>query len=666
MRSARWAELCARYFRSAVPLHALALLLVCAAAYWSNLSHEFHLDSHPGLTGNSYVRSLRHVPQYFVDPLTLTSVRANGDYRPVLQSSYALNYALSGYEMWSWHLVQILLHAACAMGLYAWCRRLLPAWRPDDPPTVARHVPLLVGLVFALHPTASGVVNYLWARSSLLVAALLLPSVWLYMKPGGLAETRRARWGAYGLYALALWTKVEAVGALPVYFLYDAMLRPRHEGTHPAERATVLGDIWRALQRPTLLRMAPLMAITALYFVVRHQVMPDFLAEARHHADTTPWTYLLTQVTAWWHYVLRWFVPLGMVADDQSFAVVRSAAEPRFLLAVAGWLVVAVALRAVYPRRPEYAFLALSAWALVSPHSSVAPLAEMVNEHRPYLPMGVLSLAWLVPGFCVLLRQARGSSRGGARRAWAVAAVLVALLVVMGVATSQRNRVYRTEERYWLDVLEKAPSVRAYLNYGVLLLNRGQSRESLEYLQKSLELGPYWHLTHINLALAYQRLGQHDRARVHYDRAVVYDSYGDGARTYRGRYYLARQRYGLALEDFEAAQERAREQFPVYQGKATAYAGLGMWQECLRMTERCYRLDSRRCEQSIVEISRPFWLAVERFEAGLAYYRGLAELLPDRWWIHQNMGKLAAKLGRADEARQHLAEAARLRASQAR
>lgn len=37
--------------------------------------------------------------------------------RPILQTTFALNYAITGYQMWSWHLVQILVHTICVLGL---------------------------------------------------------------------------------------------------------------------------------------------------------------------------------------------------------------------------------------------------------------------------------------------------------------------------------------------------------------------------------------------------------------------------------------------------------------------------------------------------------------------------------------------------------------------
>ena len=89
--------------------HAALLAVVCLGIYSNNFHHDFQLDDSHVLLTNPSVRSLANIPKYFVDPSTFTSLRANVEYRPVLQATYALNYRMGGYNTWWWHLTQILL-----------------------------------------------------------------------------------------------------------------------------------------------------------------------------------------------------------------------------------------------------------------------------------------------------------------------------------------------------------------------------------------------------------------------------------------------------------------------------------------------------------------------------------------------------------------------------
>ena len=95
-------------------------------------------------------------------------------------------------------------------------------------------------------------------------------------------------------------------------------------------------------------------------------------------------------------------------------------------LAVSGGLVVATLLLTGWRTRPYPAFVAISALALLSPTSSVLPLAEMVNEHRPYMPLALLSIASTLG----LGRSASKLARRAQR--WALGGLLLGLPLLVG------------------------------------------------------------------------------------------------------------------------------------------------------------------------------------------------------------------------------------------
>jgi tetratricopeptide (TPR) repeat protein len=643
--------------RYPILLHAAVLTAAVFAVFSNNYRHDYPLDCGHLLLENSYVRSLKFIPQYFVDGRTLTSLPANADYRPVLQVTYAINYAISGYDTWSWHLTQILLHLVCVLGLYFLCRRILQQFHPDSPLLERANVPLVSALLFAVHPTTSGVINYLSARSSLLVAAFLLPSIVLYMRPRHHDSPSVTPVAAAVLYALALFSKIEAIGALPVYFFYDVVVTSQRRAKDTA--GTAAGDLWRdvaaTLGTPTLKRLWPFLVVTGLYLLCYRHAMTGYQQAARHAADMTSAAYLFTQTTAWWHYVLTWFAPVQLVADDLVYPIFRSLFAPEVLLAIAGWVLVAGLTRWLYPRYAYLAFVALSALALISPTSSIMPLAEMVNEHRPYLPLAILSLAWTIPASLFAFRAGRSNT---VARVSAVGGLTV-LLAAFFLLTFQRNRVFATEEAYYSDIIKKAPSTRAYVNYGLTFMRRGQNDEALKYYRLALDLAPNWHIIHINLGIVYQQLGDWERARYHLDRAVQTEQYSAQSLVYRGEYFLKRRDYAAAQRDFEASIPLSREMFAIYKGVATAAAGLGNWRTSLDYVALCRALDPQQTELQIASISAPFWEMPDRYQAGLNFYQEIDQILPGRWWVAQNIGDLAAKLGNSTLADQSFAEAKR-------
>ena len=160
-------------------------------------------------------------------------MREQVDYRPLLQVTYALNYAMGGYDTWWWHFTQILLHVLVGLGIYALCRRIITL----SGETAPDWIPLLAAVVFAIHPGASGVVNYLNARSTLLTDVFLLPALIAYMKPIEEDGYARPAWTTAAFFTLALFTKVEAVGALGAFLAYELWQRGQELGPAASLRA---------------------------------------------------------------------------------------------------------------------------------------------------------------------------------------------------------------------------------------------------------------------------------------------------------------------------------------------------------------------------------------------------------------------------------------------
>ncbi len=645
------------------PLHVLLLAAVSFGVYSNAFDHSFNLDSRHVALDNPSIRSLDNVPEFFVDPGTFSTLRSNVDYRPVLQASYALDHALGGYQMRQWHTTQVLLHLVCALGLYGLCRRVLRLALGAAAPEHAL-VALVAALVFAAHPANAGVVDYVSARSSLLTAAFLLPAVLAYTRRmGAEAEPAGALHDARGyrrpallaglLYGLALFTKIEAVACLGVFFLFDVWQTALRDGG----RRGFLGDVWRTLRGVAWLRLAPALVFTAGYFLVRREVMAPFeYEEARRIADVGVLDYLMTQTVALWHYVGRWFLAVELVADEALYPVSRSLAEPRVLLALGGWAVVATLLAAAWRTRPYLTVLGVSALALVSPTSSFLPLAEMVNEHRPYLPMALLSLVWTIPLGLFALRALRAP----AVRLGAVLGLGV-LVAGLGAGTLERNRAFLTRAAYWEDVLTKAPHHRAHVNYGLTFLEDGDHERAREHFLAALETAPYWHITHTNLGIVFDQLGDVVKAREHHDRAVDHDTFTGTALTHRGYFLLRRGEYAAAAADFRASMPRSLEHYQNWKGLAVAQAGLGDAQGCFEAIEECLAVEPERTKLDIVSVLQPYFADATRYEAGIEFLQRLDQRLPDEWWVHENIGTLATRLGRSELAAEARARAARLK-----
>src|SRR5438874_12392361 len=93
----------------------LALLGVgLAISYGNSFGIGFYFDDSYGIASNLAIRSLRNIPLVFTDPFTVTTMWENVDIRSYFVTTYANNYAISGHDPWTYHVLNLILHFIAA------------------------------------------------------------------------------------------------------------------------------------------------------------------------------------------------------------------------------------------------------------------------------------------------------------------------------------------------------------------------------------------------------------------------------------------------------------------------------------------------------------------------------------------------------------------------
>jgi len=151
---------------------------------------------------------------------------------------------------------------------------------------------------------------------------------------------------------------------------------------------------------------------------------------------------------------------------------------------------------------------------------------------------------------------------------------LIALLLAVSIA---RNAVWADDGRLWNDIIEKAPrKARAYNEYGLHVLDSGDPVGALKLLGKSLELNRYQPQIYVNIGLAYERMGQIEKAIAAYEMAIFIEP-GDPT-PYYNLGWLHYQRFkdrDRALEYFLKARDRNPSEPDVHQYLGKIYEEQG-------------------------------------------------------------------------------------------
>lgn len=78
----------------------LLVLAVAVVPHLNGLGGGFHYDDEHALVRNTHLRQLSAIPGFFLDSATFSAEPDMAMYRPLLQTTFALNYALTGYDAW--------------------------------------------------------------------------------------------------------------------------------------------------------------------------------------------------------------------------------------------------------------------------------------------------------------------------------------------------------------------------------------------------------------------------------------------------------------------------------------------------------------------------------------------------------------------------------------
>jgi tetratricopeptide (TPR) repeat protein len=168
-------------------------------------------------------------------PATFPDAVVTAGMRPLAVASFAVNGWLSGWGAWAFHLVNVLLHLSNAVLLYLFCRR---AFGKDN----GEAIPMVAGLVFAVHPMCTESVNYIVGRDGLLALACMLGAALAFLSASDFPSERQTRRYLLALaFFVAAWTSHGVALLLPVLVLIADWMRG---GAELRERKTWHGAFW--------------------------------------------------------------------------------------------------------------------------------------------------------------------------------------------------------------------------------------------------------------------------------------------------------------------------------------------------------------------------------------------------------------------------------------
>jgi len=487
-----------------------SVFAVAALVYANTVQNGFVLDDRRLVEHNPLIRGVEGIPILFRADYWAPKLQS-GLYRPLVMSSYALNYEVSGLDPAGYHAVNVLLHALVSALVAAFFLRV----SAHPAPAIA------AAFLFATHAIHTEAVANVVGRAELLMALLSMVALLAFMQSRAVSRPR-SNWlqaSALLAYFLALLAKESAVTLLGVFVLFDLMYGPGERLPFGPRLVRTFVAHWRSY--------ASFAALTGVYLGVRQLALPGGTLPPLLLVDN-PLAMLdmPSRVLAGLQVALRYlglaFWPLHL-SYDYSFdqiTLVTSLADFRAWAVLLAWGLVAAALIWAYRAAAEL-FFAMGFYVVTfSVVSNVlVPIGTILGERLLYLPSVGFCLALAL--FAWRLAQRLPLSPEAARAAFGAAFAIV--VVLHGARTTERNPDWRSQSRLYLHDVEVVPnSTKALGNAGAILVNQEKHEEALELLLRGLEIYPQNEKASMMAGFAYTALGRDDDAMHRYDDALHY------------------------------------------------------------------------------------------------------------------------------------------------
>lgn len=389
--------------------------------------------------------------------------------RPVAYISLALNYFFHGYELFGYHLVNILVHIGAGIFLYLFLNTTLSLPQARQEFRVAGWLPFTATLIWLVHPLHIQSVTYIIQRMNSLAAMFFILSMLLYARARlAKGKARQAVLFICSICsgALALGSK-ENAATLPLFILLYEWFFFQD-----------LSLAWLRKRLLPILGVALFLGCVAILFLGMHPLAS--ITNSYGIRDFNMLQRLLTEFRVVVFYVSLLLVPHpARLNMDHEFPISLSLLDPVSTILSLGVLLGLFSLAIILARRERLiAFCILWFLGNLVIESSVIGL-EIIFEHRTYLPsMMAILAAGLI---CKRILPQK----------WLQVLVAILVLVLFSTWTFQRNIVWQDEVTLRRDAVTKSPTKPRALAILANALERNQEFDEAEYFyNETLKLQP--------------------------------------------------------------------------------------------------------------------------------------------------------------------------------
>jgi len=475
------------------PIHCYIILaLFSFLAFYNTLGNDFVFDDESVVQNYAAIRDLSSIPKYFTAEEGFHKVIGNY-YRPVVYTTYTLDYYFWGLNPFGFHLTNNLINIIASLFLFAILFRLFAKYK------YGMSASLISALIFAAHPVHTEAVSWVSGRTDSLVTLFFFAAFYFYIV---YSESNEKKHFVFSMifYMLGLMSKEMIVTFPVIIILFDFLWQKKS--------VSELKEEWR--------KYAYYIGLTVLYLIIRYFLLhgtiarntynyfygKDFITAFATMLKTIPvyLKLLVYPVGLLYHYN-------GVLPDSNSFA------DTGVLLSVL--LVIALLGIAVffYKKNSRITFIILFVFVTLLPVMNIIPTMNYMAERFLYITSFALALliAYLIAKYI------------NTKNSKIIFGLSFVVLIVFTGLTVKRNEEWKDNNTLYSSAAGTEGSV-LLVNLGNIYANNKQYDEAFEKYKRSIELRYNNVLAHHNMGLIYIIRGNLDSAEIKIKDGLKIDS----------------------------------------------------------------------------------------------------------------------------------------------
>lgn len=447
-----------------------------------------------------------------------TSPANNFEYLPIRDLTNSMDFLIWGESPWGHHLTSLFIHILAALLVYLLSENLLAGDEHSDPSSSIVIIPLMAGLLFALHPLQAQSVSWVGGRNVLLAGMFSFLALYLFLKYLSSDNRSFYVWGVIA-FLCAVLSKATAI-VLPLLLTLASFHRPTGKSL-----------------KNQMYALLPFWVLSGIFYFVHTKVAFSngvvFTAE-----DVTLASRIAVSLQIPWFYIVKFIYPVNL-SPEYDIKFVQRIVSTEVIISAAGLiLLVTAAFR--LRRKDPLCFFGV-AWFFLSlvPVLKIFTTSTIVADRYSYIPLLGLTLAVTSLSVKNLIKK----------HFTLLIFSMFLMCSVLGVLSYRESLVWQSDEKLFQRGIQSSPTnSKHYSNLGlyyfarkdyskafplldtarnlgeaedkfefcmaILHMERGEYKDAINALNRALHKNEEYDLALLKLAEIYGRLGEYENAYV--------------------------------------------------------------------------------------------------------------------------------------------------------